>query len=479
MSTPQNAQASATQCFDWVKSMCSLPVRAQHLAHFSATSKSSSLPQYVVLVDPYSTGGMLAPELARRGYSVIALWTNEVGENRGHLPQAATGFPERFFAEVDECSTLSATAAALQSVVAGADLVALICGGETGVKVADALSEHMGLRGNSTSNGMANRRDKNVQQAAVNASGLRSVRSACGTLWGDVEAFCGTEKFPIIVKPVESAGSDGVKLCRTVEEARIHFDLLMGSQQKCGAQGAAVLLQEFLKGEEYIVDMVTRNGVHKATLIWKYDRRSANGGDFVNFGQMCIPSDTPEAKQLVTYTRGVLDALRITAGATHTEVMMTTTGPCLIEVNGRCHGAAGAWMPLAKALTGYTQVEACVDAFLDADAFDKLPGVPLSPFLAAGQVVMLISFHRGTVEDTPGYERVRSMKSYVSLETMVKPGDTLERTVDLWGVTGMCVLVHEDSEVLRADIDAIRKMEVAGSLFALSNELNQCASTEA
>ena len=31
----------------------------------------------VVLVDPYSTGAMLAPELDLRGYAVIALWTKE------------------------------------------------------------------------------------------------------------------------------------------------------------------------------------------------------------------------------------------------------------------------------------------------------------------------------------------------------------------------------------------------------------------
>ena len=34
---------------------------------------------------------------------------------------------------------------------------------------------------------------------------------------------------------------------------------------------------------------------------------------------------------------------------------MTETGPCLVEVNSRCHGANGSWMPLALALTGYSQ----------------------------------------------------------------------------------------------------------------------------
>ena len=34
------------------------------------------------------------------GYAVLALWTQECGENRGHLPAAAEGFPEKFLAEV-------------------------------------------------------------------------------------------------------------------------------------------------------------------------------------------------------------------------------------------------------------------------------------------------------------------------------------------------------------------------------------------
>ena len=42
----------------------------------------------------------------------------------------------------------------------------------------------------------------------------------------------------------------------------------MTSQRKCGSQEAAVLLQEYLKGKEYIVDHVSRDGVHKTTLVW-------------------------------------------------------------------------------------------------------------------------------------------------------------------------------------------------------------------
>jgi len=435
-----------------------------------ARESSATAHQCVVLVDPYSTGAMLAPELAQRGFTVMALWTDEAGENRNHIPKAAKGFPEKYLTEVEETLTLADTAKALGAAAGefGAEIIAIICGGETGVKVTDALAEHMGLRGNSTQNGMENRRDKCVQQEAVARAGLRSVRSACGKTWDEVAAFTRTEEFPIIVKPVESAGSDGVKLCHTPEEAREHFHLLMISQRKCGSQCAAVLLQEFLRGKEYIVDHVSRDGVHKTTLVWVYDRRPANGSDFVCFGQQCVLADEPVAQQLIAYTRGVLDALNITNGATHTEVMMTPTGPCLVEVNSRCHGAAGSWMPLAQAMTGYTQVSACVDAFVDVNAFDRLPDVPRSPFLASGQVVMTVSFHEGLIEATPGFQKIRALKSFLSLQENLHVGDQLQKTVDLFGITGMCVLVHSDAEVLKSDVAAIRKMEAEGSLFRLS-----------
>ena len=241
----------------------------------------------------------------------------------------------------------------------------------------------------------------------------------------------------------------------------------MSSQRKCGSHGAAVLLQEYLQGKEYIVDHVSRDGVHKTTMVWVYDRRPANGAGFVCFGEHCVPSDSPVAQQLIAYTRGCLDALRITNGATHTEVMMTESGPCLVEVNSRCHGAAGSWMPLARALTGYTQVDACVDAFLDGHAFAGLPEIP-PQFQASGQVSMLVSYHEGEVESTH-FHKVRELPSVVFLEENLHAGRRLEKTIDLFSLIGMCVLVHSDPMVLSNDLDQIRSMEQNGALFALAN----------
>jgi hypothetical protein len=417
----------------------------------------------VAVVDPVSTGGIIAAELANRGCSVVAVWSKEAsGEMRTHVPELAKNL--KYYAEVEEQSTIRETASLLTSATNGA-LKACLVGCETGVLLADGLAQALDLRGNGDG---INRRDKSVQQKLAKAAGLRATREAVGTEWSSVEAFAASESMPVVVKPVESAGSEGVKLCRSVEEAKSHFKTLMGAQLKVGSSGAAVLVQEYLRGKEYVVDNVSRDGVHKTTMVWVYDKRPCNGADFVYYGLVPVPSDSEVAKICIDYTRGVLDALGIKNGPSHGEVMMTPNGPCLVEMNCRAHGGDGVWAPLGRALTGgYSQVDASVDAFIDENAFDALPDVHPSPFKAFGQEVILVCMQGGRVVSTPGFDVIRQLRSFHSLETGITAGSEVERTVDLFGNLGSVFLMHQDPDVMAADLEIIRRMEVQCTLLEL------------
>jgi biotin carboxylase len=102
----------------------------------------------------------------------------------------------------------------------------------------------------STEGAFANRRDKKVQQELVRDAGLRSVRQACGEKFSEVEEFLRTEEYPVVLKPTDSAGSDGVKLCQNFDEARDHFEYLLTVEAVNGGFNTKVLCQEFLKGKE-------------------------------------------------------------------------------------------------------------------------------------------------------------------------------------------------------------------------------------
>jgi biotin carboxylase len=403
----------------------------------------------------------------KRGFSVIALWTKGFApEMKTHVPLSCG--PLKYLAQVEEAENLIATSEIVQKAAGRLRVVACLAGGEAGVDLADALSEKLNIRTNGTN--IPNRRDKKVQQEIIRKHGLRSVRQAGGDKFEDVEDFLKSESYPIVVKPVESAGSDGVKLCHSFEEAKEHFHVLMEGQMVNGGECPAVLCQEFLKGKEYVVDHVSRDGEHKTVMLWVYDKRPCHGSAFVYFGCVPVDSESPEAKILIPYVRGVLDALEFKNGPSHGEVMMTPDGPCLVEMNCRAHGGDGNWRSLCQALTGgYSQVEATADSYLDKRQFSLLPNKPPSPFKAAGQEVILVSYGRGVVESTPGFEEIKKLASFVYLETGVRPGSEVDYTVDLFTGIGSVILMHHDTEVLERDVRRIREMEKNNELFAFEH----------
>jgi biotin carboxylase len=429
------------------------------------------LDEAVVIVTPYSTGCCVALDMKKRGYKLICLWSAGFSENmKTHVPVSCRD-ELTFDAVVDEAETIAQTAAEVQKVADSHNwkIVACCCGGEAGVDTADALSEHMGLLSNGTS--VANRRDKKVQQELAAAAGLRSIRQAGGSKLEDVDEFLKKETYPMIVKPLDSAGSDGVKLCHSYEDAKDHFLALIGSEMVNGGVCEEALCQEFLRGKEYVVDNVSRDGVHKTVMVWCYDKRAVNGASFVYFGDIPIDPESPEAKLLIPYASAVLDVLGVRHGPSHAEIIMTADGPCLVEMNVRAHGGDGNWRPLCKTMTGgYDQVSATVDAYLDKEAFDKLPSKPPSPLLASGQCVDLVSFASGIVAATPGYDVIRCLPSFVCLETHIKPGSKVSKTVDISTDAGSCVVMNTDETILARDIAIIRQMERANALFEFEDE---------
>lgn len=146
--------------------------------------------------------------------------------------------------------------------------------------------------------------------------------------------------------------------------------------------------------------------------------------------------------------------------------MMTKDGPCLVEMNCRAHGGDGNWRPLCVALNGgYSQVEVSVDSYLNKRQFDLYADKPPAPFKAAGQEVILVSFSRGIVKSTPGFEKIKKLQSYVYLETGVQPGSEVDYTVDLFTGIGSAILMHRDPAILEADVNYIRKLERDNELF--------------
>jgi biotin carboxylase len=264
----------------------------------------------VGVVDPFSTGAVIASLLYEQGYKVVAIYSANL-EQLGNLQNLVPLGLKLTFDAVLGFSNIEEMLKSLTGLAA--PMIAILAGAETGVELADQLSERMGLITNGTALSEA-RRNKYVMGETVRAAGVRAVKQLRATAWGEIDSWIkewNPSPFKVIVKPMDSAGSDSVTLCQSHEEVKSAFGNIMGKINGLGLVNKAVLVQEYLEGQEYVVDMVSSEGVHKVAAIWAYDRRPANGAHFVCHGQRLLTIDDPLCAELVAYMKKVVTALGI------------------------------------------------------------------------------------------------------------------------------------------------------------------------
>lgn len=174
----------------------------------------------------------------------------------------------------------------------------------------DQLSVQMGTRSNPLELSHA-RRNKFDMGETVREAGVRAVRQYCGHTWDEVMSFLEEWKpspFLCVVKPIQSAGSDDVIKCTSPAEVNEAFHKINGAVNRLGVVNEGVLVQEYLDGAEYVVDSVSRDGVHKITAIWEYDKRAANGHFNVYFGTYLRAASDELVIPLVGYAKQVTTA---------------------------------------------------------------------------------------------------------------------------------------------------------------------------
>merc|ERR1711972_1317387 len=167
-------------------------------------------------------------------------------------------------------------------------------------------------------------------------------------------------------KPSGGCGSDGIFFCRSEEDLRAAHAEIVGKVNPKGGVNDTVALQEFLAGEEYIVDTVSKNGRHLCVAIWSQGKRRDlpwNPTGIITTENRFLQPTGQVEDVLVDYVFKVLDALDYRHGPCHTEVML--------EVNCRMHGVQG---PRAMELsTGINKATHSLDIFVDGGKnFEKL-----------------------------------------------------------------------------------------------------------
>jgi biotin carboxylase len=206
--------------------------------------------------------------------------------------------------------------------------------------VAGRLNDKLGLRGLSEEAARACT-DKGRQRALFAANEVPSPAFAVVDSLTQARRAAADIGYPVVVKPVDRTGSRGVQ--RADDERQLAAAYANGREQ---SWGGALLIEEYLDGEELSAESVTVGG--RTHLLLTIDKTIGAAPYFVEDGAV-VPGSQPErVRERVAEVVGqALQALDVRDTVTHTELRLTATGPKVIEVNGRVAGMCLADMVLA------------------------------------------------------------------------------------------------------------------------------------
>jgi biotin carboxylase len=400
------------------------------------------------IVDAYGAGRLLAAALRRHGIEAVHV--------RSPHPDIRLAYrPEDFPVDIMHTGDLAATARSLRELGVGA----VVAGAESGVLLADELTTALGIAGNGTRDPAA-RRDKHRMQRAVQETGLATAEHLSSSSVDEVRKWAERRgDWPVVLKPVLSAGTDNVLICASVEELVAAHGKIMASTDRYGRPNRTVLAQEFLHGVEHYVNTVSRNGRHRVIEVWRYHKRVVDGRAIYDYEDL-LSLDDADTNQVVDYVRAVLDALEIHNGAGHTEVMLTDDGPVLIECGARLGG--GQVPELLTRCVGTDQVDSLALSIADPPRF--LSGVEKRyRLLSHLRCVNLINSRiTGTVPSGDGWAPVIGLPSFAGLVLALPEGTPLSRTVDMATCPGTVYLSAEDPGMVAADHVRLRELEETG-----------------
>ncbi|MFC9932115.1 ATP-grasp domain-containing protein [Streptomyces sp. NPDC127190] len=405
---------------------------------------------HVVIVDSYAPTRLLAAQFEKAGASLVRV------QSTVEVPEVyRSSFDvDNYVENIIHRGDLAQTVAAVRRYRP----VAVVAGGEIGVELADALSEALGLPTNGTALSEA-RRDKYVMIETLRAAGVPAARQLLVRDEDELVAWHESIGGRVVLKPVRSAAGDNVSFCDTPEESVAAYRRILGAPNVFSEVNTAVVAQEYLAGTEYMLNTVSRDGVHHVCEIWRTTRILANGVQDLNDSAYLTASRGDVQDRLADYARRVLDALGIQHGPAHVEIKMTNAGPVLVEVGARiCGGNLPYYAQLAA---GESQLDWSVDAYLDPERFHARAHEDYQRQQVVANVA-LVSPVEGVLRGYRDLDAIRNLDSFKDLSIYVQPGDRISRTVDDTTYPALMWLMHETEEVVLRDAGTVRYLDGTG-----------------
>lgn len=162
--------------------------------------------------------------------------------------------------------------------------------------------------------------------------------------------------FPLVVKPIsDSYCSSGVFICNSEAELLKAIDYNFSNNTILNKKCESILIEKFIRGDEYIVDGFVYDGRLSISGVFLYKKTIIHNHPVYNHINTINKSNSGW-KILSEFAENAVKALHINTGLVHFELMMNEDGVWMVELNSRLSGCAGAINKLAQYVYGLDQL---------------------------------------------------------------------------------------------------------------------------
>lgn len=406
----------------------------------------------VVVVEPFSAGTDLVAAFRERGVEPFRVYTPLLADAYERDPAPGGKLLH---------ASIATTSAALGEY--GAD--AVVAASETGVGLADELAVALDLPHNPPALSAA-RTSKLAESRALAAAGVPHARTAEVRGPGDVDAVLrGFERFPLVVKPVASAGSDGIAICADADQVRQAVTALHGTRTAVGGINESLLVQEHLDGPQYAVNTVTVDGEHVVSDVFvsRFDELDGKPVSRHKISRRTL-SEADEA--VLDYGFRCLDAVGHVNGAGHVEIRLTGRGPLLVESNLRLMGPvlpADVYVPAL----GHSHATLFADAVLGRPAFTDRAATGFTEPRRHVGFVLLRAHAQGVVTGLPGLDEIRRLDTFRAIVKVPALGARIRNPLMTTGTGGVAYFVDPDPDAVLHDMNRVHELEESGRLYTM------------
>ncbi len=288
---------------------------------------------------------------------------------------------------------------------------------EFGLLNAALIQDRLGIMGNPLGPVLLTR-DKGHMRTHMKENGIPSIPFATVTSPEEVIVFARQCGWPIIIKPVNGAGSLQVHKLFSEDQVAAAYrsikqDFLTTDLIKYDFPEIGIIAEKFIEGPEVSVEAISWEGQH--TIVGVTDKLTTGHPGFVETGHSMPSALAPEKIEAIKQlTAAFLVSIGHLYGPSHTEVIFSETGPVIVESHTRTGG---------DRIFEMTQLTYGVDMFTAtlqglAGAF---PDIQIDT--TKGAAIRYLSLSTGRVANISGLESARQSAGVVRCDITVNVGD--------------------------------------------------------